>query len=163
MKISKLRRKLSWDNKGALEGLPLYLIILVVIAAVAIVVIFSYLNVLKTVELAKIEVYIDQQKVDPLETTEGTHGVYIVAIGDDGSKLKDATITLTGAGVNMAKKTDSNAEAHFGYLDFTIVSVSIELEADTGVWNRDSGQIEATYEGGNVNTPISESLLVSPS
>ena len=152
MKISKLRRKLSWDNKGALEGLPLYLIILVVIAAVAIVVIFSYLNVLKTVELAKIEVYIDQQKVDPLETTEGTHGVYIVAIGDDGSKLKDVTITLTGAGVNMAKKTDSNGEAHFGSLDFIIVS---------GTY--DSVQIEATYEGGNVNTPISMSLLVSPS
>jgi hypothetical protein len=151
MNRPKLRRKLSWDNEGALEGLPLYLIILVVIAAVAIVIIFSYLTVLRTVELEEIEVYIDEQKADPLETTEGTHGVYVVAIGDDGSKLKDVTITLTGAGVNMAKKTDSNGEAHFGSLDFTIVS---------GTY--DSVQIEATYDGGNVNTPISESLLVSP-
>ncbi len=151
MTNSKVRRKLSWDNKGALEGLPLYLIILVVIAAVAIVVIFSYLSVLKTVELAKIEVYIDGQKVDPLETTEGNHNVYIVAIGDDGSKLKDVTITMTGAGVNSAKKTDSDGKAEFGTIDFTIV---------TG--NFDDVHIEASYEGGNVNTPLSESLLVSP-
>jgi hypothetical protein len=128
----------------------LYLIILVVIAAVALVVIFSYLTLLKTVELAEIEVFIDRQKVDPLETTEGTHGVYIVALGDDGSRLKDVTITLTGAGVNVAKKTDSNGEAHFGPLEFTISS---------GTY--DSVQIEATYEGGNVKTPITESLLVS--
>jgi hypothetical protein len=151
MNDSKLKRKLSWDDRGALEGLPLYLIILVVIAAVAIVIIFSYLSVLQTEELAKIEVFIDQQKVDPLETTEGTHGVYIVAIGDDGSKLKDVTITMTGAGMNVAKKTDSNGEAHFGPLEFTIVS---------GTY--DNVQIEASYEGGNVNTPVSESLLVNP-
>ncbi len=117
----------------------------------AIVVIFGYLSVLRTVELAKIEVYIDGQKVDPLETTEGNHNVYIVAIGDDGSKLKDVTITMTGAGVNSAKKTDSDGKAEFGTIDFTIV---------TG--NFDDVQIEASYEGGNVNTPLSESLLVSP-
>jgi hypothetical protein len=151
MTNSKIRHKLSWDNKGALEGLPLYLIILVVIAAVAIVVIFSYLSVLKTVELSKIEVFIDGQKVDPLETTEGNHNVYIVAIGDDGSKLKDVTITMTGAGVNSAKKTDSDGKADFGTIDFTIVS-----------GNFDDVQIEASYQGGNVNTPVSESLLVSP-
>ena len=60
----KLRRKLCWDNRGALEGLPLYLIILVVIAAVAIIVIFSYLTVLRAPELAKIDVYIDGEKAD---------------------------------------------------------------------------------------------------
>lgn len=151
MNISKVRYKLSWDNKGALEGLPLYLIILVVIAAVAIVIIFSYLSVLRTEELAKIEVFIDGKKVDPLETTEGAHNVYIVAIGDDGSKLEDVTITMTGAGVNSAKKTDSNGKADFGKLDLIIVS-----------GNFDNIQIEASYEGGNVNTPITESLLVSP-
>lgn len=147
----RVRRKLSWDDRGALEGLPLYLIILVVIAAVAIVIIFGYLSVLRTEELAKIEVFIDGKKTDPLETTEGAHNVYIVALGDDGSKLKDVTITMTGAGVNSAKKTDSDGKADFGKLDFIIV---------TG--NFDDVQIEASYEGGNVNTPVTESLLVSP-
>jgi hypothetical protein len=122
-----------------------------VIAAAAIVIIFSYLSLLQTVELAEIEVYVDRQKVDPLETTEGTHGIYIVAIGDDGSKLKDVTVTLTGAGVNVAKNTDSNGEAHFGPLEFTIISGSY-----------DNVQIEASYQGGNIKTPISRSLLVSP-
>lgn len=150
MPDSKMRRKLCWDDNAALEGLPLYLIILVVIAAVAIVVIFSYLTVLKTPELARIDVFIDGEKADTLETTEGTHDVYIVAIADDGSKLDDVTVTLTGAGVNTAKKTDSDGKADFGELDLSIV---------TGTY--DEVQIEATYDGGNVNTPVSESLLVN--
>ncbi len=76
--------------------------------------------------------------------------MYIVAIADDGSKLDDVTVTLTGAGVNTAKKTDSEGKADFGELDLSIV---------TGTY--DEIQIEATYDGGNVNTPVSESLLVT--
>jgi hypothetical protein len=151
MKKLKLKRKLCCDNKGALEGLPLYLIILVVVAAVAIIIIFSYLSTLKTEELARIDVYIDGQKADPLETTEGQHEVYIIAIGDDGTKLDDVTITMTGAGVNTAKKTDSNGKADFGTLTFSIVS-----------GNFDDVVIEASYEGGNVKSHVTESLLVSP-
>jgi hypothetical protein len=151
MDVSITKRRLYWDDRGALEGLPLYLIILVVIAAVAIVIIFSYLSVLQTEELAEIEVYIDNQKADPLETTEGSHSIYIIAIGDDGTKMEDVTVTITGAGVNVAKKTDSNGKADFGTLDLTIAS---------GTY--DNVQIEAHYEGGNINTPVSESLLVNP-
>ncbi|MEE9152430.1 MAG: hypothetical protein V3U20_11460 [Thermoplasmata archaeon] len=149
MKSSKITGRFYCDEKGALEGLPLYLIILVVIAAMAIVILFSYLSVLKTVELAKIEVYIDGQKVDPLDTTEGEHDVYIVAIGDDGTKLKGVTISLIGAGVNTVEKTDANGKADFGTLDFTIV---------TGNW--DEVDIEASYEGGNINIPKTYELLI---
>jgi hypothetical protein len=147
-----MRRKLCWDDNAALEGLPLYLIILVVIAAVAIIIIFSYLAVLQTPELAQIDVYIDGEKADTLETSEGTHEVYIVAIADDGTKLDGVTVSLSGAGVNTAKKTDSEGKADFGELDLSIV---------TGTY--DEVLIHATYDGGNVNTPVSESLLVNGS
>lgn len=150
MKTSKVTRKFCRNEKGALEGLPLYLIILVVIAAVAIIIIFSYLSILRTVELERIEVYIDGQKADPLQTTDGEHEVYIIAIGEDGTKLKDVTVTMDGAGVDTARKTDSNGKADFGTLNFTLVGGS-----------HDNVIIEASYEGGNVNTPVTESLLVS--
>ena len=150
MKKSKIKRKFCWNEKGALEGLPLYLIILVVVAAVAIIIIFSWLSTLKTEELAKIDLYIDGTKTDPLETTEGDHEVYIIAIGDDGTKLKDVTITMTGAGVNTAKKTNSDGKADFGTLSFSIVSGTF-----------DEVSIEATYEGGNVKSHVKESLLVN--
>lgn len=152
MAEDKMRRKLCWDDKAALEGLPLYLIILVVIAAVAIIVIFSYLAVLQTPELARIDVYIDGEKADTLETTEGTHEFYVVAIANDGTKLDGVTVSLTGAGVNTAKKTDSEGKADFGELDLLI---------PTGTY--DEVLIHATYDGGNVNTPVSESLLVNGS
>jgi len=150
MRDIKMRRKLCWDEQAALEGLPLYLIILVVIAAIAIVVIFGYLTALQTPELARIDVYIDGERADTLETTEGTHDIYVVAIADDGSKLDDVTVTLTGAGVNTAKKTDSDGKADFGEVELAIV---------TGTY--DEVRIDATYDGGNVNTPVSESLLVN--
>ena len=152
MKVSKVKRKFYWDDRGALEGLPLYLIILVVIAAVAIIIIFGYLSILRTVELDRIEVYIDEQKADPIQTTEGEHQVYIIAIGDDGTKLKDVTITMTGGGVNTAKKTDSNGKADFGSLSFSTGDESFVMV-----------QIEANYQGGNINTKVTEELLVSGS
>ena len=42
-KENRIPRKLKWDKNAALEGLPLYLIILVVITAVAIVAILAWM------------------------------------------------------------------------------------------------------------------------
>ena len=147
MNHSKNKRKFSWDEKGALEGLPLYLIILVVVAAVAIVIIFTYLSTLRTVELDRIDIYIDGEKSKL--TSPGEHEVYIIAIGDDGKKLKDVTVTIVGGGANMARITDSNGKADFGSLNFT---------ADGAPYSVD---VTASYSGGNVDVPVDETITIS--
>ena len=143
----KSRCKLSWDSKGALEGLPLYLIIMVVIAAVSIVIIFSYLSMLQTVELERLEVFIDGEKSK--FATPGDHEVYIMAIGSDGNKLEDVTITLSGNEINKARVTDSNGKADFGIVTFTNNDVPYTIE------------VEGSYSGGNVNIPIDEKITIS--
>lgn len=148
MKSSKITGRFYCDEKGALEGLPLYLIILVVIAAVAIVIIFSYLSVLRTVELERIEIYVDGGK-DPEFVTPGDHGVYIIAIGSDGSKLKDVTITLDGPELNRARKTDSNGKADFGNVAFTSNDTPYEVK------------VHYSYSGGTLNMPDYDTILIS--
>jgi hypothetical protein len=143
----KLRRKLFLDNKGALEGLPLYLIIMVVIAAVSIVIIFSYLSMLQTIELERLEVYIDGEKSK--FATPGNHEVYIIAIGSDGNKLEDVTVTLTGNDINRARVTDSNGKADFGMISFTSSGVPYTVD------------VEGSYSSGNVNIPIDEKITIS--
>lgn len=147
MNKSKITRKFCWDEKGALEGLPLYLIILVVIAAVAIIIIFSYLSTLRTVELEKIEIYIDGDNTE--QTTPGEHEVYVVAIGSDGNKLKDVTITLDGPELNRARKTDSNGRADFGTVTFTADGAPYEV------------RVEYSYSGGTLDLPDHKTILVS--
>jgi hypothetical protein len=147
LKDSKIRRKLSWDNKGALEGLPLYLIILVVIAAVAIVIIFSYLSTLQTVELERLEIYIDGDESS--FAAPGDHEVYIIAIGSDGSKLEDVTITLSGNEINKARVTDSNGRADFGTLSFTNNNTPYTIK------------VEGSYAGGNIDVPLDEQITIS--
>lgn len=143
----KVRRKLSWDNHGALEGLPLYLIILVVIAAVAIVIIFSYLSTLQTVELERLEVYIDGD--ESKFASPGDHEVYIIAIGSDGSKLEDVTITLSGNEINRARVTDSKGKADFGTISFTDNNIPYTIK------------VEGSYSGGNIDVPIDEKITIS--
>ena len=148
MKVSKVKRKFCWDDRGALEGLPLYLIILVVIAAVAIIIIFSYLSILRTVELERIEIYVDGEK-DPDFVTPGEHEVYVIAIGSDGDKLKDVTITLDGPELNRARKTDSDGRADFGNVEFTSNNTPYEVE------------VHYSYSGGTLDMPDYETILIS--
>jgi hypothetical protein len=146
MNDPKERHKLSKDNKGALEGLPLYLIILVVIAAMAIVIIFSYLSLLKTVELDRLEVYIDGK--ENTITAPGDHEVNIIAIGNDGNKLEGVTITLSSNDINKAKVTDSSGKADFGVITFTEDGTPYNIF------------IEGSYSGGNIDISKESTITV---
>lgn len=101
------RRLKREDEKGALEGLPLYLIILVVIAGVGTAIIAGWMMSAQSTELDHIE-------INDKEFTAGSNnGVTITAYDQDNEPLKDATVTLEGCGVVESKTTDSDGAAKF--------------------------------------------------
>lgn len=120
--------RLRRDEEGALEGLPLYLIILVVIAGVATAIFFGWMQGAQSTELRRIEVNVSEGFVNA-----GTSGnkIKIKALDQSNSPLEGATVKLEGCGVKKIGETDSDGKVEF--------SVSPSLPE-----NQDFGEITVT-------------------
>ncbi|MCI0480059.1 MAG: hypothetical protein L0213_00545 [Candidatus Dadabacteria bacterium] len=141
MKIENLR-KLSDDERGVL-GLPLNLLIMVVIAAVAIGIILTWMFVI-TPPLDHIEV--TPTMVKNVGTVNSTFDVKVAAYNDKGT-MAGCEVSLEGAGVDMKAITDSNGE-------YTFVGVKPVLPPNTN-----SDFITVTVSGGG-NT-LTQSIAVN--
>ncbi len=97
------------NDKGALEGLPLYLIILVVIAGVATAIIVGWMMSAQSQELNSIEVDYSGASI----TADSNNKVTVKAYDQDGNPLKGATVKLQGCNVNEIGETDENGECEF--------------------------------------------------
>ncbi|MBS3816017.1 MAG: hypothetical protein KGY76_00450 [Candidatus Thermoplasmatota archaeon] len=99
------------DDKGALEGLPLYLIILVVIAGVGTAIIAGWMMSAQSTELGSIE-------VDDEELPEGTTAtIQVTTYAENGDPLEGVTVSIEGCGAGSleepVKLTDENGETEF--------------------------------------------------
>jgi hypothetical protein len=132
---AKFRKKLNSDDRGALEGLPLYLIILVVIAAIAIVIIIAWLNSISTpkafgtISPDPNQIILSDNDGDDFSSTES--GTLTITVRDsENDKVKGATVTLSGCDVRFSgggtawAETDENGEAVF-------TALHLEVEKDT--------------------------------
>jgi len=129
-KEKRIPRKLKWDRNAALEGLPLYLIILVIITAVAIVAILSWMP--SGGMLDKIVVTNDGTFDDTDTNFEGF--VY----DTEGNPLEGVSILAEGPN-NAVGASVSDGSGHW----------NIQLNKEpTLIQNTNSGQItfEASYE-----------------
>jgi hypothetical protein len=139
MKKLKLRRKISWNEKGALEGLPLYLIILVVITAIAIVIMITWLSTMQEPDLDSLEVEINAKAGTPAGTIyEGdTATVTVTAKGTNGKGLEGVSVKLEGCGIAKTMKTGEG-----GKVIFENVQPDLPFNTYTG-----SITVTATYTG----------------
>ena len=144
--MGKIRGKFCWDKRGELERLPLFLIVLVIIAALVIIIVFSWYSLPTAPHLSEIHIYIDGEQLDSSNITEGTHDVYIIAKDNNGENLRGVLIKITGTGINTSKKTDTKGKADFGSLTF-------EVEG----WTSDLVFIRASYKN---SFPIDRSIWV---
>jgi hypothetical protein len=143
MNSFKLRKKINRDEKGALEGLPLYLIILVVITAIAIVIMITWLSTMQEPDLDRIE--IDTGTSDGTLTDDGSaKNVKITAKGTNGMELEGVSVTLEGAGITP--KTLKTGDG--GIAEFTITP-DLPPNTYTG-----SITVTATYSGNIMVTKI---------
>jgi len=127
----KGRKGWSNDKRGAIEGLPLYLLIIIIITAVSIGIVMGLLNMAKppqalgTVSLSTplIAVKDDGSGIYKNDSVSLT----VTVTDSSGNRLKDAVVTLSGDnikkadGTNPYGRTDANGEAKFTGLKCSVV------------------------------------------
>ncbi|MFO7792020.1 MAG: hypothetical protein R6W73_03450 [Candidatus Saliniplasma sp.] len=124
--MNKNRKNLS--NDGALEGLPLYLILLVVIAGVGTAIIIGWMTSAESTELDSIEIDEDDRTIN---TSSGQH-IDVTAYDRDGNGLEGVVITLEGCDVVESGETGSD-----GTITFEGINPSLPQ-------NQNFGEIEVT-------------------
>jgi len=108
MKHHRIGPKRKWDRRGAVEGLPLQLIIMVVIAGVAITIILAWLAPWKNkVDLASVS-------PSPNNITHGyTTGVTLTAYDTKDNKLSGVTLVVDGCSCHASGQTNSTGAVKF--------------------------------------------------
>ena len=144
------RFRLRKNKHGALEGLPLYLIILVVIAAVAIVTIMGWMRTIQKSDLGTIEINLKQggKSVDTLKTGTMAY-VTIYANDTNGKPLSGVAVKLEGAGQNIMKKTGSSGSVSFKFTPTLPKNV-----------NNGEITVTATYTG-NIPVTKTDTIIVN--
>lgn len=106
--MNRIRAKRKWNSKGAIEGLPLQLIIMVVIAGVAVVIILAWLAPWKN------KVDLDSVSADPSTMTrDKATTVTITAWDTKNNKLSGVTVVLEGCGCSAVGTTDATGTVKF--------------------------------------------------
>lgn len=132
----RLKRKvrLRSDEKGALEGLPLYLILLVVIAGVSTAIIFGWMQSAQSTELGKIEVSAGNDKVVNAGENEE---ITVKAYDQDNDPLSGATVVLEGCSINEVDNTNKDGTKTFEVEpslteneDFGEITVTVKYTGD---------------------------------
>ncbi|MEW5936380.1 MAG: hypothetical protein AB1665_00985 [Candidatus Thermoplasmatota archaeon] len=102
-------RRRAWNRKGAIEGLPLQLIIMIVIAGIAITILVAWLAPWKArVDLASLS-------VSPASVKAGANTQITVTAWDTaGNKLAGVNVEITGANIGTkVGTTDGSGVAKF--------------------------------------------------
>lgn len=108
----RIKKKAKWDERGALEGLPLYMIILVVITGIGIVIIVGWLTTFQKPMLDRLEI-VEPTNKEITTMTDGSFSYMIVvkAYSDKGKALEGVEITFSGPGIDTKKITEANGKA----------------------------------------------------
>jgi hypothetical protein len=125
----KMRR--AWGDSGGLEGLPLQLIIMMVIAGIGIGIVVGWLTVFSEKPLNELVI----EDISPKPTkghnvlTDGVkYTIEVRALNTDQKPIEGVTITLEGPGVAKIATTDS-----LGLATFSNVTTSLGTNENLGL------------------------------
>jgi len=138
--MHRLSFSMSEARKGALQGLPLFLIVLVIVAAVGIAILIGWMYMVKKPELNNISIEVTDM------TIGNTYDFNITAYDTNGKTLEGVEIHLEGCGVDTKKLTDKNGQAQF--------SVTPELPT-----NVHTGEIRVTATYTGATTKVVTSII----
>lgn len=133
-----MNKRRNMDDEGALEGLPLYLIILVVVAGIGTAIIAGWMMSAQSTELGSMEVV----EEDRIISENSGETITIKAYDQDGNPLQGAVVTLEGSGVTKSGQTDSEGECD-------ISNVRAELPSNDNFGTID---VEVSYTGDMTTT-----------
>lgn len=125
-----MKKKLSKNKKGSIEGLPLQLMIIILVATMGTAIIIGWMGNIDTPEsIGDVEVVSGDIVLDGNTTTDGFVDVYVY--DQDGNPIEDATIVLSGLGVTDANgntahsNTDNKGHATFENLNITLRGANV--------------------------------------
>ncbi len=132
--LRNLGRRWYRDRNGAIEGLPLYLLIIIIITAVSIGIVMGLLNMAKppqtlgTVSLSTplVAVRDDGSGICINDSVNLT----VTVTDSSGNRLRDAVVVLSGDnikeadGTNPYGRTDQNGQARFSGLKCSVVGAA---------------------------------------
>lgn len=135
-----LGKRLSRDRIGGIEGLPLQLMVIILVATMGTVVIVGWMSSIDSPQ------YIGSVTVDPdtISYGDGTDMGFSVTVTDqDGNGLSGAVVTLSGCGIRNADgspaiaQTDRHGVATF--TDLVINKITSVKQIDVDVVKQDHG------------------------
>ncbi len=115
----KTKRRISKNKKGGIEGLPLQLMIIIMVATLGTAIIVGWMGSIETPHsIGEVNVITDNVEVKNGLTTTG---IELYVYDQDGNPVKNATVVLSGLGVYEGSKinstvhttTDANGYASF--------------------------------------------------
>jgi len=131
-------RRISFkhDRKGAIEGLPLYLIIIVVITVIGLGIILGMMNTIKppkTIDKIVLSKEVLEVKDVNKNGTYSTSGqaLTVKVVDSNGDPIRGAVVTFSGCNVKEAGKTAYGTTDSNGELKLTALSCEV-LGTDTG-------------------------------
>jgi hypothetical protein len=123
--IESLIRKLNKNKKGSIEGLPLQLMIIIIIATMGTAILVGWMgNIDSPQSIGTVEVVSGDIVLNGSSTSDGIVEVYVT--DQDGNPLNGATVVLSGLGVTdkngktAYQNTDSSGYAVFSDLHITL-------------------------------------------
>ncbi len=147
-------------EKGAVVGLPLYILIAVVVAAVSLAVILSFMvrsvPTLTSWDITPKVIYVktanDSKAYYDPALNNNTYTLLIRTLDQDGHPMSDVKVYLSGCGVNEGGVTDKNGE-----LRFNLTKLGIFLDK-----NVNQGEIKVVfkYQGNLGEEKKEDSILV---
>ena len=138
-KLNGLRK----NKKGGIEGLPLQLMIIVIVAALGTAVIIGWMGSIDTPKNIG-EITVESGNIDLNETPSGDITVKITVTDQDGNPLEGALVSLSGCGIRTSGggqvygNTDRNGMVEFN--DLTVTAGSGIRHVGVSVSKSDYGE-----------------------
>src|SRR5215469_16865285 len=105
--LQPLIKKLNSNKRGSIEGLPLQLMIIIIIATMGTAILVGWMGSIETPKhIGKVEVVSGDIILDGNRTSEGFLEIYVT--DQNGNPLSGATVVLSGLGV-----TDKNGKTAY--------------------------------------------------
>jgi len=128
--IEHLIKKLNKNRRGSIEGLPLQLMIMIIIATMGTAILIGWMGSIDSPKhIGAVEVVSGDIVLDGHSTSDGYVEIYVA--DQDGNPLSGATVVLSGLGVADSKgktayaNTDSRGCAKFEGLHITLRGAEI--------------------------------------
>ena len=129
-KIERLTKKLNRNKRGSIEGLPLQLMIMIIIATIGTAILVGWMgNIDSPKSIGTVEVVSGDILLDGNSTSNGIIEIYVT--DQDKNPLSGATVVLSGLGVTDKNgktayaNTDSRGYAKFEGLHITLRGAEI--------------------------------------